>query len=160
HVRTETELPAVGTIILYRTTKQVALAPAAGPPPRATDIGLNSLVRLNRPIPRPADSQSVLYRITIKGDEEPASAFAHDERQSIANVPGSSVDLQVRAVRAPQPVENPGTAKDEFLKSCYFITSDDARVRDEAREAVGRETDPWRKAQRIERWVYQNVEHD
>jgi transglutaminase-like putative cysteine protease len=160
HVRTETELPAVGTIVLYRTTKQVAVAPAAGPPSRATDIGLNSLVRLNRPIPRPADSQSVLYRITIKGDEEPASAFAHDERQSIANVQGSSVDLQVHAVRAPRPVENPGTAKDEFLKSCYFITSDDARVRDEAREAVGRETDPWRKAQRIERWVYQNVEHD
>jgi transglutaminase-like putative cysteine protease len=50
--------------------------------------------------------------------------------------------------------------KDEFLQSCYFIKSDDARVRDEAREAVGRETDPWRKAQRIERWVYHNVEHD
>jgi transglutaminase-like putative cysteine protease len=159
-VRSETELPAVGTIVLYRTTKQAALAPATGPARRGTDIGLNSLVRLNRPIPRPADSQSVVYRITVKGDDEPASAFAHDARQSVANVQGSTVDLQVRAVRAPQPVENPGAAREEFLKSCFYINSDDPRVKDEARDAVGRETDPWRKAQRIERWVYQNVEHD
>jgi transglutaminase-like putative cysteine protease len=158
-VRTETELPAVGTIVLYRTTKQTALAPA-GPAPRVTDIGLNSLVRLNRPIPRPADSQSVVYRITIKGDDEVASAFAQDERQSVENVQGSTIDLRVRAVRAPQPADNPGKAKDEFLKSCFYINSDDPRIRDEAREAVGRETDPWKKAQRIERWVYQNVEHD
>jgi transglutaminase-like putative cysteine protease len=158
-VRSETELPAVGTIVLYRAPKQTAVAPAAGPGPKA-DIGLNSLVRLSRPIPRPSDSQSVVYRVTIKGDEEPGSAFAQDERQSVANVRGNSVDLHVRAVRAPQPVENPGTVKDEFLKSCFYINNDDPRVKDEAREAVGRETDPWRKAQRIERWVYQNVEHD
>ena len=159
-VRTETELPAVGSIVLYRTTKETALAPAAGQAPRSTDIGLNSLVRLNRPIPRPTESRSVVYRVTIKGDDEPASAFAQDERQTIGNVEGSTFDLQVHAVRGPQPVENPGKVKDEFLKSCSYINSDDPRVRDEAREAIGRETDPWRKAQRIERWVYQNVEHD
>ena len=45
----------------------------------------------------------------------------------------------------------------EFLQSSYFIASDDAKVKELARRAVGAEADPWKKALRIERWVRANM---
>ena len=41
----------------------------------------------------------------------------------------------------------------EYLESSYYLDSDSTRVKELARKAVGEESDPWRKAQRIERWV-------
>jgi transglutaminase-like putative cysteine protease len=99
-----------------------------------------------------------VYRVTLKGDEDPTSAFAQDTRQTIKNVKGNTFELQVRAVRRPQPVAEPGKAKEEYLQSCYFLDSDDAEVRHRARQAVGEEKDPWRRAQLIEGWVYRNVQ--
>jgi transglutaminase-like putative cysteine protease len=48
----------------------------------------------------------------------------------------------------------------EFLQPCHFINCDDPRVKELARRAVGEETDPWRKARRLERWVKQNMRPD
>lgn len=48
----------------------------------------------------------------------------------------------------------------EYLESCHFIDSDDARVKELAHRAVGAETDLWKKSLRIERWVKQNMRPD
>jgi transglutaminase-like putative cysteine protease len=48
----------------------------------------------------------------------------------------------------------------ECLKSNHFICSDDTRVRELTRRAVGNVLDPWEKAQRIERWVYGNMKKE
>jgi transglutaminase-like putative cysteine protease len=40
------------------------------------------------------------------------------------------------------------------------MNSDDARVKELARQAVGDEKDPWRKALRLERWVKQHLRPD
>jgi hypothetical protein len=159
-VRNEMDLQPLGKIILYRTSREVALAAGNGRVTKGPDVGLKSMIRLNRAIPRAAETREVVYRITVKGDDEPATTFARDERQTVRNVEGNTFELDVHAVRGPERKENPGTVKDEYLKSCLYINSDDAKVRDDARQAVGNEKDPWRKAQRIERWVYQNVEVD
>ena len=160
-VRNQTELPGVGTLVFYRTTR--AVAQAEGAPAtvgRGSDIGLKSMVRLNRIIERPQETRSVVYRVTLQGDDDPASAFAQDDRQTARDVHGKTFDLHVRALRRPRPVEEAAPAKEEFLKSCTYLDSDDARVRNYARQAVGPERDPWKKAQRIERWVYLHVRHD
>lgn len=159
-VRNEMDLQPLGKIVLYRAGREVALAAGNGATARGGDIGFKSLIRLNRRIANPYQTTEVVYRITLKGDDEPASAFARDERQTIQNVHGNSFELDVHAVRAPRPTEDPGQAKEEYVKSCLFVNSDDARVREHARRAVGQEKDPWKKAQRIERWVYNNVAHD
>jgi hypothetical protein len=160
-VRNETDLPGVGTLVFCRTTRDVALSDG-GPaqPGRGADIGLKSMIRLNRILERPAETNSVVYRVTVKGDDEPASAFAQDERQTAQNVHGSTFDLRVRALRKPVEVENPAPVKDDFLKSCTYLDSDNDRVRALARQAVGPERDAWKKARRIERWVYLHVRHD
>jgi transglutaminase-like putative cysteine protease len=155
-VRSEIELP-IGKVVLYRTTREVATS-QAGQMAKAPDIGLNALIPLNRTLERPHEMDALVYRITVKGDDEVTTTFAQDERQSIKNVHGNTFDLYVHAVRRPVPQDDPGEVKEEFLKSCYFLDSDDAEVQRKARLAVGSEKDPWKKAQRIEAWVYRNIQ--
>jgi transglutaminase-like putative cysteine protease len=83
----------------------------------------------------------------------------HDVRQTIRNVNGSSFELVVTALRQPPAVMPAGVANPgkEYTESNFFLTSDDDLVKQHAREAVNGETDPWKKAQAIERWVNQNM---
>jgi transglutaminase-like putative cysteine protease len=92
-------------------------------------------------------------------DKEPSKTLATDIRQSIGNIKDQSFDLTVTAVRQPPTVMaagvvNPGK---EYTESNFFLTSDDPVVKQHAAEAVGTETDPWRKAQLVERWVNQHM---
>lgn len=155
-VRSQVEMPGLGKLVTSRCTRAEALKDIV--PAQLNDIGLSQLVPLNRRIPHPSESKRVLYRITLPGDDDPATAFARDNRQKVKAVKGKTVDLEVRAVRQP-PAKIPEGAEvgEEFRKSNYFVNSADERVQELARKAVGKETDPWKKAQRIERWVKENM---
>src|SRR5262249_2785132 len=48
----------------------------------------------------------------------------------------------------------------EFLESCTYLPSDDAKIKEAAEKAVGQETDPWKKAQLIEKWVNGKMKYD
>ena len=123
------------------------------------DIGLKTLIPLNRAIPKPYDTRSVLYRITIRGDSDVTTAMVSDAHQEIKNVKGDTFDLLVHPVRSAVPKTETATAK-EFIESSYYIPSDDPLIRDLARKAVGTEEDEWRKAVRIESWVKQHMRID
>ena len=153
-LRQQIEAPGLGKINLFRTTKAIALGPA--PIATLTDIGVNQYVRLKKRIPRPYETREAVYRITVKNDDDPGSTFSRDERQQVKNVKGNSFELHVHAgaVSAKDGEKEPGP---EFIQSSYFINSADARVKQLARQAVGAEKDPWKKAQRIEKWVYRNM---
>src|SRR4029077_5133006 len=45
----------------------------------------------------------------------------------------------------------------EYTQNSYFITCDDIRVKVLANKAVNGESDPWKKAVRIEKWVNLNM---
>jgi hypothetical protein len=146
----------LGRMTLYRTSR--ALAEKAGVAPELmADFGLNSRIRLNRAIEHPFEAREIVYRITVKDDDDPTTTFAHDKRQSVENVHGNTFDLRVRAVRTPVEVEAPGKVEDEFLKSSYFLDCGNEKVREQAAQIVGDETDLWRKAQRIEKWVHEHM---
>jgi hypothetical protein len=155
--RSQVEIPGLGQLTLYRTSRQAALAP--GKVAELTDIGTRNYVRLRQRIVNPYGTRQMVYRITVKGDDNPASTFVQDERQQVKNVHGQTFDLYVRASRPPSDADGPAGKEpgEEFLQSSYFITSDDAKVKELARQAVGGETDPWRKALRIERWVHSHM---
>ncbi len=154
--RSQTELPGLGTITLYRTTKAIAEEEGAAPA-LLPDLGLNTLIPLNRPLRRPFDAAAIAYRVTVKGDDDPSTTFARDARQQASDAKDSSFTLTVRRQTVPPEATETPTAKPEFIQSSYFIDSDDPKVRAAAAEAVGDETDPWRRAQRIERWVYDRM---
>jgi transglutaminase-like putative cysteine protease len=156
-VRSQLELPGLGQLTLYRTTQKVAekegVAPALLP-----DLGLNTLIALDRTIPRVHEAKSVVYRITVKDEDDAATSFVKDARQDIKKLKDDSFELTVRAVRGPVAVANPGEPKKEYLGSSYFLDSGDDKVKALARDAVGKETDAWRKAQKVEKWVHENMQ--
>src|SRR5262249_1627282 len=117
-----------------------------------------SLIPLKRAIDQPNDTRFAVYRITVKGDPDPASAFVLDGRQESRNVKGSTFDLHVRAKRLPPADGNGEKANAQFVQTCPWIDSDDAKIQTYARQAVGRTTDPWRKAQLIEQWVHKQMQ--
>jgi transglutaminase-like putative cysteine protease len=154
-VRTVVETHELGTITAYRTTRAKALA--AGDTGTITDIGISQLVLLSKRIARPLEVKNAAYRITLKGDKNAASAFTRDARQKIVNARGDTFELHVQASRGPRTQVGKAKPADEYLTSSYFINSADERVQDHAAAAVGAETDPWKKALRIEKWVRKNM---
>jgi transglutaminase-like putative cysteine protease len=154
-VRKQTDLEGLGTLVLVRTTKEKALAGGASSAP---DVGRRSLIALNRSIVKPYDTRSVLYRVTVRDSDDPARVVVRDAHQETRNVKGSTFELLVHPPR-------PGKSGDEkagveYLASSHYIDHDDARVRELARKAVGGETDPWKKAVRIERFVKNHLRTD
>ncbi len=154
-LRSEAEVPGLGRMVLYRTTKQMAMA--VGPPAALTDIGIGQYIRLKKRIPRPHDTTSATYRISIKDEDDPVSAFLQDQRQKVVKAGGNSLELTVQAYRGPRLGLERKAPGEEFTKSSYFINSADPLVQQQARTAVGGEQDPWRKALKIERWVNENM---
>jgi hypothetical protein len=150
-VRSQFEVPGLGKVLLHRTTRDIAVAPAAGAP--ALDVGISHYIRLNQRIARPHETKAAVYRVTIKDEDNPAETFAQSTRQEITSVNGSTLELRVHGGVAEQ-AKQPGP---EYTESSYFINSDDQRVKTIANQAVGAESDPWRKARRIERWVHANM---
>src|SRR5262249_46031933 len=116
-VRSEADMPGLGKLTLYRTTKALARRPGSG----TIDIGYDQLIPVRRRISHPYDISSAVYRITLKGEDKPQTAFAQDSRQHAENVQGGRLDLHVHALREPAPVPNPSAAPAEFSESCYFI---------------------------------------
>jgi hypothetical protein len=150
-VRQDTEIPGLGKITLVRTTREIALTPGAEA--MLTDIGVSQLIRLNRKVLNPYETTSSVFRITIKGDADAASALVQDKRQVARAAKGATFEMQVTATKGPKKGMPAAQVADEFIQSSYFITSDDPTVKELARKAVGKETDPWRKALLIEKWV-------
>lgn len=154
-VKTETDIPGMGPIVTYRTTKAQALAP--GPPAQLIDLGFNQLVRLKHRILGPHETTAAVYRVLIKNDDDVSSAFSRDDRQQVKKVEGNTFELHVKAINGSSgPGEEKAPAA-EFLQSSYFITSDSPKVREYSALAVGKEADPWQKALRIERFVNKNM---
>lgn len=154
-VRSQMDMPGLGKITLYRTTAAVArqggVAPALLP-----DLGLGNLITLNRRVDRIHQLKEVVFRVTVKDDDDPATIFFRDDRQAVRNREGQTFELVVKALK-PEPVEKPGEAGPEFLKSSFFLNSDDTRIKELAGQIVKDETDAWKKALRIEKWVYEHM---
>lgn len=154
-VRAQSELPWVGKLTYYRTTREVATTKNGAAP--KIDIGAAADIRLNRLIPNAHQARAIVYGITLKSDEDPTTALARDARQEIRNVKGNRFELCVRALRAPADVGRAVEPAPEYLASNYFLNSADAKVRELATRVAGKESDPWKKAQVLERWVFDNV---
>jgi hypothetical protein len=156
--RREVEMEGLGTVVLTRSTREAALS-GAGEPGRTADLGANSLVPLGRRIADPYATRSAVYRITFRGDGDPATTFASDGHQEVRAVRGNSFELHVHPARpgAAPAGDEPGP---EFLGSSYYLDAANARVRELARLAAGGERDPWRRAQSVERWVHQAMRVD
>jgi hypothetical protein len=149
-----TEMPGLGKLALYRSSRAAALGAGGAAP--LLNIGVSQMIPVNRRILRPYDTEAAVYRITIKGDDDPATTFARDARQVVQNVKADSFELHIKTIRRPVSAALAAAAP-EYLKSSYFINCADPRVRELALRAVATETDAWHKALRIEKWVHDQL---
>ena len=153
-VVTQSELPGIATFKLIRSTKEAALA-ANGKVP---ELFASQSIRLKNRIENIHTATAITYRVTLGADAvESKDLVREDPRQTIDKLEKNSFTLHVESIRRPQPVEKPGKIGAEYKTSNYFITSDDAKVQELAKAAVGTEKDDWAKAQKIEFWVKRNM---
>jgi transglutaminase-like putative cysteine protease len=157
-VRRQFDLEGLGDVVLTRSTRAAAVAPPT--PGRTVDVGVKTLVPLNRPIRRPYDTQSVVYRILLPEDPEPAKALANDSHQEARALGAQMVEVHVHPPQAPRALANAAPVAAEFLGTSHYLDCTDPRIGALARTAVGDETGPWRKARRIERWVKDSMRVD
>ncbi len=155
-VYSESEAPGLGLMTTYRTERTLAEKEGAAPALMA-DLGKNTFVPLARALENPHEAKEIVYRITVKDDDDAKTTFARDARQKVENVRDNTFDLRVRPIREPSTGEGKDKPKPEFLKSSYFLDCDNKKVRAEAASIVGDEKDPWRKAQRVEKWVHEHM---
>ena len=108
-------------------------------------------------------AKSVVYKIVLTGDKKLLKTVkeivAEDDRQAAKNVDeaANTFELHVTARRKPDAAGKDEQVSDDYLKSNFFIASDDETVKKLAAKAVGTATDPWDKARKIEKWVKQNM---
>jgi transglutaminase-like putative cysteine protease len=149
------EQDILGGMVTYRTTKQGATAPNGS---SKFDQISNSVARTKSRISNPEQTRYVKYRISLK-DEDPAQIFPTDRRQTIqkGDTPNSII-LEVRTA-GPNDGEAGSLEIDaEFLRPNALISSEDSRVRACATRAVAGASDPWEKASRINRWVFESIQ--
>jgi hypothetical protein len=159
-LRVEFKFPGLGGRVTFlRTTEKAATEPVSDP----FEIFNAQSIALERPIPGIHTKASVVYKVSIPDDDDPASVFPSDARQEVKNLDAraKTLELHVSASRGPArgvaPLPVPGK---EFLGSSYFINWDNDGVKGHARRSVAglaATASDWEKARSIERWVNQNM---
>jgi transglutaminase-like putative cysteine protease len=141
-----------GAFESFRTTKERALAADAAP---KLDVLKAWTIRLDRPLPDAHGTKKIRYRLRLP-DGDPAKIFPVGPTQQIRSLDANTAEITVFAVRPgrsgnPGAPADPPTAADR--KPNDNIQSDDPKIVELARQAAAGETDPWRIAVALERFV-------
>lgn len=140
---------------MVRQNREDAMKPPEGDP--QTDLVYSAAVPTNRVLKSPR--QVKFLRAELTGADFSTLSLA-TERQQVEAAESGIVEIRrevPEAVRAPRlPVTNPQMKP--YLAPDLLIQSDDPAIIETARKIVGRESDSWKAAVRIARWVHREVE--
>lgn len=143
----------------YLVTEERARRAAAGgeaPPP---DVFTPTMLPAPHPIPCPRRLDRATYRVRAK-EEMPAFA---DDRQSVEKADDGTVILRIERKVPPEghtgtrPIAKPPAELATSLAANSMVQSDAPEIVAVACDVVGSETDAWKAAQKLERWVKENV---
>ncbi len=142
------------SVSIYKVSQQEALKALTG---EEVDLAVATFIKVAA-IENSQKTRRVIYRITTPG-EDPEKILSRGLTQRIARVDAHTADLTVEAITPPEksPDSSDKESAKEFTASSSFIQSDDELVQKHARDAVGAETDPWKSAQLMERWVNTSI---
>jgi transglutaminase-like putative cysteine protease len=122
------------------------------------DLAVDTLVKTGA-ISDAHRTRRIVYRVTMP-DDDPAQYLSVGDTQSIERIAPDTVDLTVVALPAPQGASRiTGKVEAEYLESNTHLQSDDKRVIALARAAAGNETDPWKVAVLMEKYVHDKLEN-
>jgi transglutaminase-like putative cysteine protease len=118
------------------------------------------LVKVGQPLPSAHRTQQVRYRVQLEGGD-PAGVFVTGPTQAVKSTDAHTAEITVYAIRPghaggnERALADPPTEDD--LRPNSFIQSDDPLIVADAKKAAGGETDPWRVAVALERYVDREV---
>jgi transglutaminase-like putative cysteine protease len=153
-VREQFDMPGLGVITLYNTTRDAALKEGVAPD-RLPDFGLSINIPVKQTIDDPYKTTRAVYRVTTK--EKMGKVFASDDRQKVGEAKDNTFELVVEARREPGTDDKAAPPGKEYLQSNTFLDSDDERIQALARAVTRKEGDPWKKALLLEKWVHDNM---
>ena len=143
----------------YRASKAEALDKADV---AELDLLASTMVKVDRPLPQAHQTKQVRYRVRLEGGD-PASVFVTGPTQAVKSIDAHTAEVTVYAIRPGQPGGNPHAPADppteDDRRPNSFIQSDDPTIVADAEKAAGRETDPWRVAVALERYVNREVKN-
>jgi hypothetical protein len=139
-------------MVTYQVSKEEALKAISG---EELDLAVSTLVKVKR-IPGLETAKKIRLRITIKG-QNPETVLPSGETQAVKKVGDDVAEVTIIALAIPDKATIRPVAK-EFLETSQFLQSDDARVREHARQAAGDATDPAQIARRMEKYVHEKLE--
>ncbi len=138
----------------YRTTKEEALQETEA---AHLDIGLSTIVKLEKPLPGAHDTKRAVYRVHLEGGD-PAAVFVTGLTQKVKSLDANTAEVTVYAVRPEKKgteltdaPADPPTAADQEPNN--WIQSDNPKIIALAKEAAGDETDAWQTALKLEQFV-------
>jgi len=146
----------------YATTEERAKrapGPAPTPPP---DVFDQTLLAPRHPIPFPRKLDRATYRIRAKDPKDAIPDLA-DDRQVVEKREEGAVLLRIDRKVPPEgrtgtrPIEAPPPELAPCLAANSMVQSDAPEIVAKAREALGDERDAWKAAQKLERWVHDNI---
>ena len=147
---------AIAGMELVRTSRDDALRDPAG---ERFDLGLQTLVHLDRPEENPHTAKVTRYRVRLK-EADPAQVFPAGATQQVRSLDERTAEITVRALRPNDElpagfVDQPPTDDDRGPNA--MLQSDDERVRRLAAEVAADDGDPWTTAVALERLVRRSI---
>ncbi len=119
-----------------------------------------TLVSLDQPLSNPYQTKRVRYRVRLSGGD-PSAVFVTGPTQEVTSIDPHTAQVTVYAIRPGEPGGNaaapPDPPTDADRRPNGIIQSDDPEVVAQAQQAAGTETDPWRVATKLERYVNQVI---
>jgi len=150
----KTYVPILAGMYTYRVTAAQALAPTEG---IRVDAMLKSLVKLDKPLPRPYRTKEVVYDVEL-AKPELADLFTHPPSQTVVSKGGEGkLRLRVQRQKPPAAPATQPAVDAVYTKPNAYIQSDDEKVQALAAKAAGDATDPIEVVTRLTRWVAKYV---
>ncbi len=141
-----------------RTTKEIAQAsPTAG-----FDLGIATSVPAAGNVEGAHAAKQMRYRVQLEAgkdqvDDDPEKIFVSGPTQAVHRLGNGAAEITVRSISPGPPAVGPSatgqTTSDADKNPNNFIQSDDPLIVQMAEDAAGKETEPWKIALALEKYV-------
>jgi len=134
---------------LVRCTKAYALAKV-----EPAELAAAVMVKPDKPLPRVAKLKRLVVKLSMVDGSPFAVELPSEGHQRVVERTKESTTIEI----SPALTKTEEKDLEQYLAASTYVDCEDERIIAAAREAVGDETDPWRKAQRLRRAVHELID--